>query len=189
MAKNSHKAAVVLATLMVMGTSQAQNSGLKDRDPDGTWRFYMVQNGKVMTADDFTAWMEQRGLSVGGRAPNTGSHTSHAQRAHYQPSQAHIPQGERLMSIHSPAMVPQRQAPSQTSQPHIAQWEPATQPLATAPQGRPQVDENGKLTGYDSSWNEGGVSYSSGHYSGYSSGGYSSGSSQSLSSYDSGRDY
>lgn len=189
MTKNSHKAAVVLATLMVMGTSQAQNGGLNDRDPDGTWRFYMVQNGRVMTADDFTAWMSQRGLSIGRRASNTGSHTSHVQRAHYQPSRVHIPQGERLVSIYSSAIIPQGQAPSQISRPHIAQWEPATQPLATAPQVRPQVDENGTLTGYDSSWDEGGVSYSSGYYSGYGSGGYSSGSSQPLSSYDSGRDY
>lgn len=34
------------------------------------WRFNMTQNGKSMTADEFTAWMKARGVRVAkGRAP------------------------------------------------------------------------------------------------------------------------
>ena len=35
------------------------------------WRFDMNQNGKRMTADDFTAWMEAKGVRVVPRAPVT----------------------------------------------------------------------------------------------------------------------
>lgn len=33
------------------------------------WRFDMNQNGKSMTADEFTAWMEAKGVRVVNRAP------------------------------------------------------------------------------------------------------------------------
>lgn len=43
------------------------------------WRFNMTQNGKQMTADEFTAWMEARGVRVArGRAPAPAATTDTA---------------------------------------------------------------------------------------------------------------
>ncbi len=39
------------------------------------WRFDMNQNGKRMTADDFTAWMEAKGVRVVSRAPDAATPT------------------------------------------------------------------------------------------------------------------
>ena len=37
------------------------------------WRFNMSQNGKKMTADEFAAWMESRGVHVAKGAPGAGN--------------------------------------------------------------------------------------------------------------------
>ncbi len=50
------------------------------------WRFDMTQNGKRMTADEFTAWMKARGVRVArGRAPASGTAPVAAPPAYGQP--------------------------------------------------------------------------------------------------------
>lgn len=168
MRKMPQKILFLMGVALMAFSTQAQNSSHgNERDPDGTWRFHMVQNGRVMTADDFSAWMSQRGLGIqNGKSihvARSSSFSSQTQAVH--------------LNTAAPSFVQQ------------ANWEPAVQPINTAPQRRPQLDNGGHLTGYDSSW-EGGHSagyYSSGRHTSESS--QSSGSRTELISYDSGRDY
>lgn len=51
------------------------------------WRFNMIQDGKRMTADEFSAWMEARGLRVAGGAPATAQQPEVAEPAPEQPQQ------------------------------------------------------------------------------------------------------
>lgn len=170
MVKMSHRILALVAMTLIAASVQAQNTHPGERDPDGTWRFHMVQNGKVMTADDFSAWMAQRGLAIqNGRSINTMNTTNTARQVSFHQTQG--------MALHTspPAAMTQQ-----------ASWQPAIEPITTAPERRPRLDEGGRLMGYDSSWDSGQYptsGYSSGHHQG------SFGSNTTLMSYDSGRDY
>lgn len=59
-AKKRSKAAAAPATV-------EDKSSKSSKPEDG--RFYMTQNGKQMTADDFDAWMKKKGYRVVGATP------------------------------------------------------------------------------------------------------------------------
>lgn len=169
MAKTPHKILAFIGLTLIAFSALGQNNynHANERDPDGTWRFHMVQNGRVMTADDFSAWMAQRGLGVqDGRSIHTAGNSS-------------FPTQRQTSYI---------QAPTQPSFAQQANWDPAVEPIRISEfrQDRPSVDENGSLTGYDSGWEAAGLS------GGYTTSGHSSGRTAertNLVSYDSGRDY
>lgn len=58
-------------------TSPPQTSAAaqRPRPPDTPWRFEMSQNGKRMTADEFSAWLEARGVRVVRGAAGTAAPT------------------------------------------------------------------------------------------------------------------
>ncbi len=49
----------------------AQGEGKSSKSHESGDRFYMTQNGKQMTADDFDAWMKKNGYRVVGGTPAT----------------------------------------------------------------------------------------------------------------------
>lgn len=180
-----HHIFLALALLGVSSVGQAQNNGQNERDPDGTWRFYMVQDGKTMTADDFSAWMAQRGLDIqNGRVSQVG----YAQSGfnHTQPLSA--PSNTSLGGQHTGSEQAILTSPNLVASTQGAGWQPATQPIATAPRVQPSFDSNGHLTGYDSGSDLGNSTQAASYSSGYSSG-YSSSQGGTVMSYDSGRDY
>ena len=60
-----------LALALLPWTAQGQDAQ-RDRDPDGTWHFYMTQQGRRMSADDFDRWLAERGLRVAGQSRAVG---------------------------------------------------------------------------------------------------------------------
>lgn len=171
--------------LTVLATPCVALAQSNEIDPDGTYRFHMVQEGRVMTADDFQAWMNQRGMSV-----SQSGHTARPASIVGQGLSGQRMTGQGMsgqsLAIQSPAMISGSRSHQVQYQQTAQNWEPAKTPIYNQP-SRPQTDGNGHLTGYDSNWDgTGGGSYNSGYSSGSAGGGYSSGP---VHSYDSGRDY
>lgn len=167
-----HSLAVSLLVLggLAFTPSLALAQQHSDRDPDGTLRFHMTQDGRKMTANDFDAWMAQRGLRVSGR-----------QVVWSNPASAAL---HRSGSMGSGAMGSGAMTGGTVSGATFSGGAGAM-PIPTAPaRAQAQYDSNGNLTGYNSGWSgNSGV----GSHSSYSSG---SGARRGgvLTSYDSGRD-
>lgn len=53
----------------IIGVPSQQNHLPQLADDPNAHRFYMEQNGRKMSADDFEAWMKSRGLRIAGGKP------------------------------------------------------------------------------------------------------------------------
>lgn len=134
----------------------------RDRDPDGTLRFHMTQDGRQMTANDFDSWLAQKGLRVAG-GQVLWNHQAGA-------------------GLHRPGAVA---GGSGAIAGATFSGGAGAMPIPTAPaRTQVQYDSNGHLTGYNSERSGGGGTTG---YSSYS-GGSGSGRVGVLTSYDSGRD-
>lgn len=79
----------------------APMQGLDPNDPatykprtefdNAPWRFDMTQNGRRMTADEFSAWMESRGIRVSSGVPRTAETIRAEQEAAAQQQQSGTP--------------------------------------------------------------------------------------------------
>jgi hypothetical protein len=88
------------------------------------WRFNMTQNGKSMTADEFSAWMKSRGVRVargGGAAA----------------APAVLPPGTAPGAIQPPAPAPDANAVPTNSPPGTLPAPPAATPAPTTPPTTP----------------------------------------------------
>jgi hypothetical protein len=164
-----------------MSDSEAMPSGpLQERDPDGTLRFHMTQNGRAMTADDFSAWMSKHGLRVKGPGgPYAGP----------MPPSPMAASGSGMMRDRSLSGTAQGQGglrpvaiqPLGSDQSLLLGSGDAT--FQSAPSRGPAVGRDGVATGYDSGSSQYGVAPSSSSWS------QSRAPSATVTAYDSGHDY
>jgi hypothetical protein len=92
------------------------------------WRFNMSQNGKNMTADEFSAWMKARGVRVArGAAPATAAAPVTAPGDLPDPPSADAPAAAPTAPLPAPATPPATSPAAPTGMP------PGYQPPATPP--------------------------------------------------------
>ena len=95
------------------------------------WRFNMSQNGKNMTADEFSAWMKSRGVRVArGAAPAAPAAPAATEATATGATPTEAPATE-APAIEPSVAEPPATAPITTAPPAIEP--PATVPAATAP--------------------------------------------------------
>ena len=95
------------------------------------WRFNMSQNGKNMTADEFSAWMKSRGVRVArGAAPVAPAAPAATEAATTEVPATELPTTE-APTTEAPATEVPATAPSAAEPPAIAPI--TTMPITTAP--------------------------------------------------------
>ena len=102
------------------------------------WRFNMSQNGKNMTADEFSAWMKSRGVRVArGAAPAAPAAPAATEATATGATATEAPATEAPATEPSVAEPPAT-APITTAPPAIEP--PATAPAATVPAVEPEAE-------------------------------------------------
>ena len=102
------------------------------------WRFNMSQNGKNMTADEFSAWMKSRGVRVArGAAPAAPAAPAATEATATGATATEAPATEAPATGPSVAEPPAT-APITTAPPAIEP--PATAPAATVPAVEPEAE-------------------------------------------------
>ena len=102
------------------------------------WRFNMSQNGKNMTADEFSAWMKSRGVRVArGAAPAAPAAPAATEATATGATATEAPATE-APAIEPSVAEPPATAPITTAPPAIEP--PATAPAATVPAVEPEAE-------------------------------------------------